>query len=112
MGRKPTEQEIVECFGEALRSGYIYAMYQPQINHSTGRMVGAEALMRWHCPKHGLQYPTDFVPVLEDHDLIYQAEGNESLVKRMESLNGVHTVEHAEEIGLGSRSYNLVTIDD
>ena len=74
MGRKPTEQEIVECFGEALRNGYIYAMYQPQINHSTGRMVGAEALMRWHCPKHGLQYPTDFVPVLEDHDLIYQAD--------------------------------------
>ena len=45
-------------------------------------------------------------------DLIYQAEGNESLVKRMESLHGIHTLEHAEEIDLGSRSYNLVNIDD
>lgn len=45
-------------------------------------------------------------------DLIYQAEGNESLVKRMESLNGIHTLEHAEEIGLGSRTYRLVSIDD
>ena len=44
-------------------------------------------------------------------DLIYQAEGNESLVKRMESLHAVHTLEHAEEIGLGSRSYELVNID-
>ena len=45
-------------------------------------------------------------------DLIYQAEGNESLVNRMESLHGVHTLEHAEKIGLGSRTYELVSIDD
>ncbi|MBQ9562100.1 MAG: DUF362 domain-containing protein, partial [Lachnospiraceae bacterium] len=45
-------------------------------------------------------------------DLIYQAEGNAALVKRMESLHAVHTLEHAEEIGLGSRTYELVSIDD
>ncbi len=45
-------------------------------------------------------------------DLIYQAEGNASLVKRMESLHAVHALEHAEEIGLGSRTYELVSIDD
>lgn len=45
-------------------------------------------------------------------DLIYQAEGNASLVKRMESLHAVHTLEHAEEVGLGSRNYELVSIDD
>ena len=45
-------------------------------------------------------------------DLVYQAEGNESLVERMESLHGIHTLEHAEEIGLGSRTYERVDIDD
>ncbi len=45
-------------------------------------------------------------------DLIYQAEGNESFVKRLESKHGIHTLEHAEEIGLGSRSYELIDIDD
>ncbi len=45
-------------------------------------------------------------------DLIYQAEGNESLVNRIESRHGIHTLEHAERIGLGSRSYKLVNIDD
>ena len=45
-------------------------------------------------------------------DLIYQAEGNTALVKRMESLHAVHTLEHAEEIGLGGRTYELVSIDD
>lgn len=45
-------------------------------------------------------------------DLVYQAEGNEALVKRIESLNGIHTLEHAETIGLGNRAYELVNIDD
>ena len=44
-------------------------------------------------------------------DLIYTAEGNTSLVNRIESRNGRHTLEHAEEIGLGSRTYELVSID-
>ena len=34
-----------------------------------------------------------------------------SLVNRIESRNGLHTLEHAAEIGLGSREYNLVSID-
>ena len=45
-------------------------------------------------------------------DLIYQAEGNEALMKRMESLHGIHILEHAEEMGLGSRHYQLVSIDE
>lgn len=45
-------------------------------------------------------------------DLVYQAEGNASLVRRIESRSGIHTLEHAEEIGLGSRTYELVNIDE
>ena len=45
-------------------------------------------------------------------DLVYQAEGNASLVRRIESLHGIHALEHGEEIGLGSRTYVLVNIDD
>ena len=44
-------------------------------------------------------------------DLVWNAEGSGSLVRRIESLHGLHTVEHAEEIGLGSRTYNLVSLD-
>ncbi len=45
-------------------------------------------------------------------DLVRQAEGNESLLRRIESRNGLHTLEYAEQIGLGSRSYSLVSLDD
>lgn len=45
-------------------------------------------------------------------DLVYSAEDSASLVKRIESKNGLHTLEYAEQIGLGSRTYELVNIDD
>lgn len=45
-------------------------------------------------------------------DLVYQAPDSASLVKRIERQNGLHTLEHAEEIGLGSRTYRLVSIDE
>lgn len=44
-------------------------------------------------------------------DLVYAAEDGASLVKRMESRNGIHTLEYAEDISLGSRKYDLVSID-
>ena len=44
-------------------------------------------------------------------DLVYKAPDGKSLINRMESRHGIHTVEHAAEIGLGSRNYDLVSID-
>ena len=44
-------------------------------------------------------------------DLVYSAEDGQSLVNRIESRNGLHTLEHAQQIGLGSRNYELVSID-
>lgn len=45
-------------------------------------------------------------------DLAFAAEGSESLQNRVNEREGLHTLEHAEAIGLGSRSYELVSIDD
>ena len=44
-------------------------------------------------------------------DIVSHAQGNESLLARIQRQNGIHTLEHAEEIGLGSRSYALVSLD-
>lgn len=44
-------------------------------------------------------------------DLIWAAEGNDSFVQRVESRNGFLSLEHGEEIGLGSRAYELVNLD-
>jgi len=45
-------------------------------------------------------------------DLIYAADDGAALIERIESRNGLHTLEHAEQIGLGSQTYQLVNMDD
>lgn len=44
-------------------------------------------------------------------DLVYAAPDGKDLIARMESRHGIHTLEHAEAIGFGTRHYELVKID-
>lgn len=64
---------------------------------------------------HDIGILASYDPVALDQacvDLVYAAEDGQSLVNRIESRNGLHTLEHAESIGLGSRNYQLVNIDE
>ena len=64
---------------------------------------------------HDIGILASFDPVALDQaciDLVYQAPDSDSLIRRIERQNGIHTLEHAEKIGLGSRTYELVNIDD
>ena len=74
MQRSFSSDELLAHFDEAIDNGHIFAYYQPQYNHSTGRMTGAEALMRWNDPECGMQFPSYFIPVLEENDLLYRAD--------------------------------------
>ena len=56
----------------ALEHGEIVAHYQPKIDVASKAIVGAEALARWHHPKHGLVMPASFIPVIEGSGLIDQ----------------------------------------
>ena len=63
---------------------------------------------------HDIGILASYDPVALDQaciDLVYAAEDGGSLVNRIESRNGLHTLEHAETIGLGCREYNLVSLD-
>ena len=63
---------------------------------------------------HDIGILASYAPVALDQaciDLVYAAEDGHSLIDRIESRNGLHTLEHAETIGLGSREYELVSID-
>ena len=64
---------------------------------------------------HNIGILASFDPVALDQacaDLVYAAEDGQSLINRIESRNGLHTLEQAEKIGLGSREYKLVNVDD
>lgn len=54
----------------ALDLGHMRLYYQPQIDLQTGRLIGAEALVRWLDPEEGLISPARFIPVAESSGII------------------------------------------
>ena len=52
--------------GVAITEGQLTLRYQPVVQLATGRVVGAEALVRWRHPRRGLLPPADFISVAED----------------------------------------------
>jgi len=54
----------------AVENGELEMYYQPQVDAGSGRIVGAEALMRWNHPVHGLMAPGDFLPLAEESGLM------------------------------------------
>jgi diguanylate cyclase (GGDEF)-like protein len=47
--------------------------YQPRIDLTSNRLIGLEALLRWHHPRFGLLPPARFLPILESSGLIHSA---------------------------------------
>ena len=64
------EQEMVSRADAALQNDEFVVYMQPKCNMHTGRIVGAEALVRWQHPKKGLIAPNVFIPVFEHNGFI------------------------------------------
>ncbi|MFJ7282845.1 putative bifunctional diguanylate cyclase/phosphodiesterase [Pseudomonas sp. NPDC099000] len=71
MNQRARDQQSIESgIRLALERDEFVLHYQPKLDLGSGQVVGAEALIRWKKPGHGLVYPTDFISVAEDSGLI------------------------------------------
>lgn len=57
---------------DALDYREIVLYYQPKVDMRAGRVAGAEALVRWQHPERGVLSPTEFLPLIEDHDIVIE----------------------------------------
>ncbi|MDC8760845.1 putative bifunctional diguanylate cyclase/phosphodiesterase [Janthinobacterium fluminis] len=56
----------------ALGHGQLLLHYQPKFALASGRIIGAEALVRWHHPERGMIPPAEFIPLAEATGLVVQ----------------------------------------
>lgn len=69
-----TEQEISSMMKQGIAEKQFQVYYQPQFDHTNGRIVGAEALIRWIHPVKGIISPGLFIPVFEKNGFITQLD--------------------------------------
>jgi EAL domain-containing protein (putative c-di-GMP-specific phosphodiesterase class I) len=61
---------LISDLRQAIEDQELVLHYQPKIAVRSGRVVGVEALIRWHHPARGLMMPNEFIPVAKETSLI------------------------------------------
>ncbi|TAL60936.1 MAG: bifunctional diguanylate cyclase/phosphodiesterase [Legionella sp.] len=64
--------QLDSALRDALKNNELYLVYQPLIDLKLSRVVGFEALMRWHSKTLGQVSPVDFIPMAEENGLILE----------------------------------------
>jgi diguanylate cyclase (GGDEF)-like protein/PAS domain S-box-containing protein len=64
--------QLDNAIRDALKNKELFLVYQPLIDLKQAKVVGFEALMRWHSATLGLVNPVDFIPIAEENGLILE----------------------------------------
>jgi diguanylate cyclase (GGDEF)-like protein len=88
--RSQLEQALIS----AIKRDEFELYYQPQIMLESGRVIGVEALLRWHNPRLGLVYPGTFIPLAEHTGLIRE-------IGKWVLDTACHQMQQWNELGLG-----------
>ena len=78
---------------KALQNSEFLVYYQPRVNTATGKVIGAEALLRWQHPSRGIITPDNFIPLLEDTGLVIPV-GEWVLRRACQQCQGWHDAGH------------------
>ncbi len=89
--RDRVRQERLARIEQALENREFMLFYQPKVDLRSGRVAGAEALIRWQHPERGLVPPGDFLPLVENHALGQKVDRwvMEEVLRQMVEWNGL-----------------------
>ena len=68
------DKNILGTFQTALADNQFKVYFQPQVRSSDEKVIGAEALVRWHTPSGEIIYPAEFLNVLEKTGFLYKLD--------------------------------------
>ncbi len=75
LNRELEERRQIECdMVSALKNNEFEIVYQPKVMLDTGRIYGAEALIRWRRPSGKVIHPSTFVPIFEDNEFVLEMD--------------------------------------
>jgi len=74
MNHSENRRYIIDNLDRAIKEKWIKVYYQPIVRSATGKVCDEEALARWIDGEKGFLNPADFIPILEDANLIYKLD--------------------------------------
>lgn len=108
--RARTHHALLQQIRHGLAQGEFELYYQPKVDLALRRMVGAEALIRWHHPQRGLLQPEKFLRVIENTELEIEL-GNWVIASACTQMRQWRQHGHDVEVSINISAYHLQSAD-
>jgi len=108
--RARSHHALLQQIRHGLQHGEFELYYQPKVDLAARRMVGAEALIRWHHAQRGLLQPEDFLRVIENTELEIEL-GNWVIASACAQLRQWRQDGHEVEVSINISAYHLQSAD-
>jgi len=95
---------------QAISNNEFVLYYQPKVNLSNGNVQGFEALIRWQHPQKGLLAPAEFLPIIENSDLMIELS-DWVIASAMQQLNQLQEVNSKLAISVNIAPCHLIQKD-
>ena len=105
-----TSLERIQRVRQALYQGELVLYYQPKVNMRAGTIQGMEALLRWQHPQDGLIPPLEFLPLIEQTDLIIEI-GEWAIEQVLQQIRVWLKLGHAWEVSVNIAGLHFQRVD-